>query len=49
MRIVGFVKIHLKDFNLEPPQKMIGLVQVQEKISIKFDVIISDQQTASRQ
>ena len=49
MHIVGFVRIHLKDFNLEPPQKMMGLVQVQEKISIQFDVILSSQHTASRQ
>ena len=39
--IEGYTHVRLKDFNLEPPKKMLGAVQVKEKILIKFDVIIS--------
>jgi len=46
MLIEGRVQVNLEDFNLEPPQKMMGLVQVKDKIFINFDVVLSSQQTA---
>ncbi len=39
--IEGYTLVRLKDFNLEPPTKMLGAVQVKEKILIKFDVLLS--------
>jgi len=49
LQIEGIVQLNLEDFNLEPPQKMMGLVQVQDKIFIKFDVVLSRQQTALKE
>lgn len=37
----GYTLLRLEDFNLEPPTKMMGTVQVKEKILIKFDVLLS--------
>lgn len=47
--IEGSVRVNLEHFNLEPPQKMMGLVQVQDKIFINFDVVLSSQQTALKE
>ena len=37
----GLTNINLNDFRLDPPQKMLGLVQVKNTILIKFDIILS--------
>lgn len=47
--IEGRVRVNLEHFNLEPPQKMMGLVQVKDKIFINFDVVLSSQQTALKE
>lgn len=36
----GLSYINLKDFSLDPPQKMLGLVKVNETILINFDVVL---------
>jgi len=36
----GLSRINLKDFSLNPPQKMLGLVKVNETILINFDVVL---------
>ena len=49
MLIEGSVQLNLEDFNLEPPQKMMGLVQVKDRIFINFDVILSNDQIAYKE
>ena len=46
LQIEGIVQLNLLHFNLEPPQKMMGLIQVKDKIFINFDVVLSIPQTA---
>jgi Neuraminidase (sialidase) len=49
MLIEGSVQLNLEDFNLEPPQKMMGLIQVKDRIFINFDVILSNDQIAYKE
>jgi len=41
----GKAKIRLTDFSLEPPQKMMGMLKVKDVIFIKFDILLSSNQT----
>src|SRR5690606_32591950 len=38
-RFVGKLKLDIKDFNLEPPKKMFGLIVIKEKIEIDFKLV----------
>ncbi len=38
--ISGSTSLHLSDFKLEPPQKMMGLLKVKDAIFIKFDIVL---------
>ncbi len=40
-RFKGKFKINIRDFNLEPPKKALGLIEVDEMIEIQFDLEIS--------
>ncbi len=37
-RFIGKLKLNIKDFNLEPPKKMFGLIVIKEEIEIAFDL-----------
>lgn len=37
-RITGATTLYFKDFNLDPPSAMLGLIKVKESIDIKFDL-----------
>ncbi|MDX1762467.1 MAG: YceI family protein, partial [Christiangramia sp.] len=39
-RFKGKFTLNIRDFGLEPPQKALGLIQVDEKIEIRFDLKI---------
>ncbi|HAF30717.1 MAG TPA: hypothetical protein DCG75_16870 [Bacteroidales bacterium] len=43
IRLKGITKIGLKDFSIEPPQKMFGMLQVKDSIIIKFDILITNE------
>ncbi|MCB0465569.1 MAG: YceI family protein [Aequorivita sp.] len=36
---VGKLKLDIRDFNLEPPKKMFGLIVIKEEIEIDFDLV----------
>lgn len=38
-RFVGKLKLNIKDFNLEPPKKLMGLIVIKEEIEISFDLL----------
>lgn len=38
----GSTQVKLTDFSINPPKKMLGVLQVKDLISIKFDIIISN-------
>lgn len=38
-RFVGRLKLNIRDFNLEPPKKMMGLIVIKEEIEINFDLL----------
>ncbi|QQX75802.1 MULTISPECIES: YceI family protein [Aequorivita] len=38
-RYVGKLKLDIRDFNLEPPKKLFGLIVIDEKIEINFDLV----------
>jgi hypothetical protein len=40
--LTGNTKFLLSDFNLDPPQKALGLIQVRNEVLIKFDIVIED-------
>ena len=40
-RFKGKFTLNIRDFGLEPPQKALGLIQVDEKIEIRFDLKIT--------
>jgi hypothetical protein len=40
--IEGFTLVNLEDFNLIPPKKLLGAIQVNDKILIKFDVVLAN-------
>jgi hypothetical protein len=40
LKLQGGTQINLNDFSLEPPQKMLGLVQVDKTIFINFDIVL---------
>ncbi len=40
LKLKGGTQINLNDFSLEPPQKMLGLVQVDKTIFINFDIVL---------
>ncbi|GEM_PF-1275961 len=44
----GLSSINLYNFQLTPPQKMLGLVEVKQTILIKFDMVLSYDQAAFR-
>lgn len=46
LMLEGLTTLNLKDFQLRPPQKMLGLIQVKNTILIKFDMLISEDKTA---
>ncbi|RYH73899.1 hypothetical protein EVU94_07860 [Flavobacteriaceae bacterium 144Ye] len=39
--VKGELTIDILDFNLEPPQKMLGLVKVKKEITIRYNLILS--------
>ena len=39
-RFVGKLKLHIRDFNLEPPKKMLGLIVIKEEIEIDFNLVV---------
>ncbi|MDP2688130.1 MAG: YceI family protein [Aequorivita sp.] len=39
-RFAGKLKLDIRDFNLEPPKKMFGLIVIEEEIEINFDLIV---------
>lgn len=41
LNCTGEAVIYLPNFNIEPPTKMMGLVKVEEKISVHFDLAIA--------
>lgn len=45
----GLTSLRLKQFDLKPPQKMMGLVQVKNSILINFDIVLSQEKTALNQ
>jgi hypothetical protein len=49
MLLEGLTNLRLKQFQLEPPQKMMGLVQVKNTILITFDIVLSQEKTAFNQ
>ncbi|HKL38533.1 MAG TPA: hypothetical protein VJ876_06510 [Bacteroidales bacterium] len=49
MLLEGLTNLKLKQFNLKPPQKMMGLVQVKNSILINFDIVLTQQKTALNQ
>lgn len=38
-RFVGKLKLNIRDFNLEPPKKLMGLIVIKEEIEISFDLL----------
>lgn len=36
----GFLVINIKDFKLEPPKKLFGMIKVKDEIEIKFDLLV---------
>jgi hypothetical protein len=40
--LTGNTKFLLSDFNLDPPEKALGLIQVRNEVFIKFDIVIED-------
>jgi len=40
-RFIGKFKINIRDFNLEPPKKALGLIEVDEMIEVQFNLKIS--------
>lgn len=38
-RFVGTLRLNIRDFNLEPPKKLMGLIVIKEEIEITFDVL----------
>lgn len=38
-RFVGKLKLNIRDFNLEPPKKLMGLIVIKEEIEITFDLL----------
>lgn len=38
-RFVGRLKLNIRDFNLEPPKKLMGLIVIKEEIEISFDLL----------
>jgi hypothetical protein len=49
MLLEGLTNLRLKQFHLEPPQKMMGLIQVKNTILITFDIVLSQEKTALNQ
>jgi polyisoprenoid-binding protein YceI len=41
MRFYGTVKIHLTDFNIEPPTALAGLIEVRDEMEITFDLDVA--------
>ncbi len=35
----GILKLDIKDFDLEPPKKLFGMIVVKDEIEINFDLI----------
>jgi len=40
LNLEGVMHLQLDDFSLDPPQKMLGLVQVDNTIFINFDILL---------
>lgn len=38
-RFVGTLKLNIRDFDLEPPKKLFGLIVIKEEIEINFDLL----------
>ncbi len=37
---IGKLKLDIRDFNLEPPKKLLGLIVIREEIEINFDLAV---------
>ena len=42
LMINGKLKLNIKDFSLEPPKKMLGLIVVSEIIEINFKLVLKE-------
>lgn len=42
IKLVGKQFVNFSDFNLEPPQKMFGLIQVAEQLNVEFDLFLKE-------
>lgn len=42
LRLQGALELNIQDFNLQPPTKFMGMVKVNQKVFIKFGLIMSD-------
>jgi len=49
MLLEGLTSLKLRQFQLKPPQRMMGLVQVKNSILINFDIVLSQEKTAFNQ
>ena len=38
----GTTHFHLSDFTLEPPEKMLGVIKVEDVVFIRFDIILTN-------
>ena len=41
-KISGNIKINIKDFDLDPPRKVLGIVKVRDSILIKFNFLVQE-------
>lgn len=41
-RFSGKLSLDIRDFNLQPPRKLMGLIVIKEKIEINFDIVTRD-------
>ena len=41
-KISGNKKINIKDFDLDPPRKVLGIVKVRDSILIKFNFLVQE-------
>lgn len=40
--LTGSHQVNFSDFKLEPPQKLNGLIKVQETLQVQFDLVLKD-------
>lgn len=41
-RLIGKLKLNIRDFKLEPPKKALGLIQVDEMIEVQFNLKVKN-------